>query len=241
MIKFITAVIFLLAGALSADTSIGKVIVVEGSVKAGSRGLSRGASIYVSDVINVPDGGKIQIRFTDGSILNLIESTQYRIDSYQLSSSGTGQYSAQLVEGGFRAVSGSIGKNSPDNYSVKTPVATLGVRGTLFEANIQSGETFFGCESGTIRVKNKAGERVLGAGQFVSARSQRMLGEVTNVRPAALANALFTPPEGGISQEDVEEGTETGEEEEEAAGENEEEGEEVEEVELSEDEGNPPC
>lgn len=36
----------------------------------------------------------------------------------------------RLLKGGFRAVSGIIGKNDPAEYRVTTPVATIGIRGT---------------------------------------------------------------------------------------------------------------
>lgn len=36
----------------------------------------------------------------------------------------------RLLKGGFRAVSGLIGKNDPDEYRINTPVATIGIRGT---------------------------------------------------------------------------------------------------------------
>ncbi|MFP5305877.1 MAG: hypothetical protein ACLGI7_08645, partial [Gammaproteobacteria bacterium] len=36
----------------------------------------------------------------------------------------------RLLKGGFRAVSGLIGKADPEEYRVSTPVATIGIRGT---------------------------------------------------------------------------------------------------------------
>lgn len=42
----------------------------------------------------------------------------------------------RLVKGGFRAVSGAIGKASRDEYQVRTPIATMGIRGTDYEVDI---------------------------------------------------------------------------------------------------------
>ncbi|MFA5938607.1 MAG: hypothetical protein WC809_04555 [Sinimarinibacterium sp.] len=36
----------------------------------------------------------------------------------------------RLLKGGFRTVSGLIGKGNPDEYRINTPVATIGIRGT---------------------------------------------------------------------------------------------------------------
>lgn len=216
-----------LMSSLFSAEQVGKVVAVEGKVEANQRSLARGAAIFISDVINVAAASKIQIRFTDGGLLNLIEQTQYRIDSYAFNKEGKNEFGAELVKGGFRALSGSIGKENPEGYQIKTPVASIGVRGTIFEANIVRGETFFGVESGSVSVSNRAGQRTLNPGQFVSSTSPTQLGTVTNERPEALRQDLFTPAEGGESL------TEAPTEEEGAGGE--------EEMELHEDEGNPPC
>ncbi len=41
-----------------------------------------------------------------------------------------GQAFFRLLKGGFRAVSGLIGKSNVDEYRISTPVATIGIRGT---------------------------------------------------------------------------------------------------------------
>lgn len=235
---FLSLILFM-SSVFAADP-IGKVIAVEGKVEASKRALSRGASIFVADVVVVNAASKIQIKFSDGGLLNLIEKTEYRIDSYAFKTDGKNEFGAELVKGGFRALSGSIGKENPDGFKVKTPVASMGVRGTIFEANIVRGETFFGCDSGSISVSNEAGARVLNSGEFVSSKSSDQLGDVTDVRPDALSEDLFTAAEGGESLETAESSIEA----EEAAPEGEEEtGEEgeIEEIELPEEEGNPPC
>lgn len=49
--------------------------------------------------------------------------------SAQAASSSSKSY-FKLLRGGFRAVSGLIGKGNADQYRVRTPVATIGIRGT---------------------------------------------------------------------------------------------------------------
>lgn len=247
-----------LLGSNSSGSAIGKVVSVEGTATAtGSNGSARtlrsGSSVYVSDTIATDGTGKVQIKYTDGGLVNLIPSSQYRVDSYPLAGA-SGSYSAELVEGGLRSASGKIAKNNPDKYAIKTPVATIGVRGTLFEVNIQEGTTYFGCDGGKINVTNEGGSRTLrgnlgsNMGEFTSADSRSNLGLVTNVRPPALNLAYFSPPPGGESLDsaqsnedessDQEEESETDEE---GEGEEEEEEEEVDELDISEDEGNPSC
>jgi hypothetical protein len=229
--KIISALLccVLFIGSLISAEPIGKVIAVEGKAQANERSLTRGASIFISDLIKVAASSKLQIRFSDGGMLNLIERTEYRINTYEFNKEGKNEYSAELAKGGFRALSGSIGNANPDGYNVKTPVATIGIRGTIFEANIVNGETFFGCENGQISVRNAAGERILSPGEFVSASSPRMLGDITTVRPDALREAFFTPPVGGQALEQQQAPIDRRAAEQEKK------------LEVNEDEGNPPC
>lgn len=233
--------------AAAEGNAIGKVVSVEGQVQANDRSLSRGSPIFVSDVIAVSDKSKVQIKFTDGGVVNLIPSTQYSINSYQVNKGGGSNYSAELAAGGFRALSGSIGKSDADNYEVKTPTATIGIRGTLFEANIVDGETFFGCTNGNIIVSNEAGERSLHAGQFVSATAINQLGAISRVRPAALSPSVLAPPAGGVSlqkampsngplQKSTEKKLETKEEKGSKSSEK-----QLKEIHIQEHEGNPGC
>lgn len=46
----------------------------------------------------------------------------------------------RLVKGGFRSVSGLIGKLNREDYRVSTPVATIGIRGTSYSARICEGD-----------------------------------------------------------------------------------------------------
>ena len=53
--------------------------------------------------------------------------------------SGASRAFFRLVKGGFRSVSGLIGKISRDDYRVETPVATIGIRGTAYSADLCTG------------------------------------------------------------------------------------------------------
>ncbi len=57
----------------------------------------------------------------------------------QQAGSGTSRAFFRLVKGGFRSVSGLIGKLNHDDYRVSTPVATIGIRGTRYSARLCEG------------------------------------------------------------------------------------------------------
>lgn len=57
----------------------------------------------------------------------------------QQTGSGSSRAFFRLVKGGFRSVSGLIGKFNRDDYRVSTPVATIGIRGTRYSARLCEG------------------------------------------------------------------------------------------------------
>lgn len=67
------------------------------------------------------------------------------VTAAQTSESSGSRAFFRLVKGGFRSVSGLIGKINRDDYRVATPVATIGIRGTRYSARICEGS----CEDRT--------------------------------------------------------------------------------------------
>jgi len=91
-----------------------------------------------------------------------------------------------LLKGGFRAVSGAIGKINHDDYQINTPVATIGIRGTNYLAVIcdtqcandpaiaalvgyiaAEGGLVAGDIAGGIVVTSSKGSIILGPGEYV--------------------------------------------------------------------------
>jgi len=182
----------------SAENLAGKSIAVEGKVSTQDQNLKRGSSVYSKDIISVGQDSGAQIRFMDGGLINIVENTQYRVASYAFTKKEK-QVTIELIEGGFRAMTGTIGKVKPTNYTIKTPVATIGVRGTIFDVLFRDGELSVGAVSGNITVKNEGGSVQLSPGNFVTTDSPSSMGTVTNVQPQSLASTNFSPPPGGVS------------------------------------------
>lgn len=147
---------------------IGQVISAVGTVKATSadkteRQLKRGASIFALETIAVNEASKVQLKFTDGGLINLIEKTEYRVESYVFKElDKKSEAVSTLVKGGFRALSGAIAKENPTGTQVRTAVATMGLRGTRFVAIFDSGKLSSSCDQGKIVVSNDKGEVEIG-------------------------------------------------------------------------------
>jgi len=122
-----------------AQTEVGKVLATRGEVTAmaadgQSRPLARGASLFQGDTVATGADSFVRIRFSDGGSLHLRAATRFAIAEYVFAEQGkrdVGRF--DLVAGGFRAVTGAIGREDKAAYSVKTPVTTIGIRGTDHE------------------------------------------------------------------------------------------------------------
>lgn len=147
---------------------IGQVISAVGTVKATSadkteRPLKRGASIFTLETIVVNEASKVQLKFTDGGLINLIEKTEYRVESYIFKElDKKSEAVSTLVKGGFRALSGAIAKENPTGTQVRTAVAAMGLRGTRFEAILNNDKLSAACDQGKIAVSNDKGEVEIG-------------------------------------------------------------------------------
>jgi hypothetical protein len=133
---FVTAVAWTLPSAQAAVA--GKVILAKGEVTAVRDGreirLTPGAEIHDRDVLTTGEASNLQVRFNDESIIALKERSQLQIEEYRFSGSGTTGESAffRLLKGGFRTITGLIGRKDPGNYKVRTIAATIGIRGTMY-------------------------------------------------------------------------------------------------------------
>lgn len=206
--RLIVLLFFSFQIAAFAEDSIGKVIAAEGDVKAISgasieRILERSSPIFVEDTIILANAARIQIRFTDGSLLNLIPNSEYRIDAYQYRKLlKKDHYSGELLKGGFRSLSGSIAKKNPNEYNIKTPTSTIGLRGTIIEASIVGGTVYFGVDEGRAVVSNSAGSQTIGKGaanQFCIVYSFDKEPMLISERPKNLDRSLFVEPAGGVN------------------------------------------
>lgn len=77
-----------------------------------------------------------RIKFIDNSEITLRPSSQLKIDSFSFEEDKPEKDSAKfdLVKGGLRAVTGTLGKRNKERFGMNTPTATIGIRGTIFIA-----------------------------------------------------------------------------------------------------------
>lgn len=123
---------------VAAAQAAGRVLLAVGEVSALRKGqvvpLTIGSTVESQDSIRVGSESTAQIRFTDDSIVALRAGTEFRVESYAFTGrEGAGSQAVfALVRGGFRTLTGLIGRTDRENYRVKTPISTVGIRGTSY-------------------------------------------------------------------------------------------------------------
>ncbi|MEE8246707.1 MAG: FecR family protein, partial [Alphaproteobacteria bacterium] len=115
---------------------IGHVDNVTGTVSAsradGARvALAEGDAVFEGDEVHTGADSAVAIVFIDDTTFSLGANASMALDELIFdpdSQSGSSAFS--ILEGAFVFVSGKIAEDNPDNMTVGTPVATIGVRGT---------------------------------------------------------------------------------------------------------------
>ena len=171
------------ASGVFAAAPVGKVLAVTGQLQAQREGkavpLAAGVDIFVGDTLMTAADSQAQIRFSDESIVALRPDTLFRVDAYSFKEAQqTEKGFFSLVKGGFRTITGLIGKSNRDAYLVTTPTSTIGIRGTHYlvrmcekDCKQDDGATaatglYGGVVDGRIAVGNDAGTQELGVGEY---------------------------------------------------------------------------
>ena len=100
----------------------------------------RGDNLYEGDTVATNANSNVQIRMIDDSIIWVRPDSRFKIERYQSNQHGAAknEVALRLISGTMRQVTGAIGKASPADYKLSTPNATIGIRGTEFDASYLS-------------------------------------------------------------------------------------------------------
>src|SRR5436190_1418221 len=102
--------------------AVGEVAVARGQAEIRA---ATGTLVQSGDTIRVGPASNAQIRMTDESIVGLRPGTVFRIDAYEYSGQAEPRSIFSLLKGGFRTVTGAIGRlHSRERYAVRTPTGS---------------------------------------------------------------------------------------------------------------------
>ena len=144
VINFIILCLALILTTLPArsNTSIGDVTLSKGNSiidrKDGERGVKVEKDLDIFSYDTVKTGkGQVAIEFLDDTRVDITQHSKLIIDDFVYDPNAkTGKLSLKATLGTVRYASGQIAKNSAQNISIKTPTATVSVRGTDFAMTV---------------------------------------------------------------------------------------------------------
>jgi hypothetical protein len=147
------------------------------------RTLGKGLPLKEGDRLTTSEGASAIVKLQDGTRMTVRPNSEMVIQQFQFKeSSPDNNMVMQLLRGGFRAITGLISKNSPNAAKVVTRTATIGIRGTDFDARLCTTE----CKAESAKVPEKAKANVVQA----SAKLATVLGEVGAVDSAGARRRL---------------------------------------------------
>ncbi|MYM41772.1 iron dicitrate transport regulator FecR [Pseudoduganella sp. CY13W] len=134
----------LLAGASAAWAAqvAGTIVQLSGPLLAKkadgtARILSLRSEVEGGDTLMTEKNTYAMVKFIDNSEITLKPNTTFKVEkfSYEADKPDGDSASFNLVKGGLRSVTGLLGKRNKEKFSMKTPSATIGIRGTTFTAD----------------------------------------------------------------------------------------------------------
>ncbi|MEN0001602.1 MAG: FecR domain-containing protein [Pseudomonadota bacterium] len=153
------SILSFILGPMAAHAEVGTAVDVDQAATVtgtgGANGLQSGARVSVGDVIQTNRAGQVQLRFDDNTRIVVGPNSQFSIADIQMSSSNSAnRFAVDAVRGSFRFISGKSPKNA---FSIRTPNATIGIRGTTFDIEIDR-DTILASLRGVVEVCANGGE-----------------------------------------------------------------------------------
>lgn len=133
--------------------------------------IGKGVELYNGQTLNTGSRGFALIKLDDGTKMTLRPNSTFKIDNVD-TTEGSENALLSLFRGGLRAITGFISKAKPDAFRINTSVATIGIRGTEFDARL--------CEASECQQEEDALEQS-------AQRESRVVGRIALVRGKASA------------------------------------------------------
>jgi hypothetical protein len=157
---------------LAAQEAVGEVLRVQGHVSntrggAGEVLLGPGDSVAVGDTVVTAEGAKVDLRFSDGSLLTVGPSSRVEVSRYAPeATSGQGEALLSLLSGIIKLIVNDGGRW--DRFAVETETAVASVRGTEWLVDAGTGTTAVFVLRGSVEVAGRSaqgGSVTLGPGE----------------------------------------------------------------------------
>ncbi len=138
--------------ALADESAVANVTELDGkafaAITGGSmRTLQKNDRLFQGERVITGRDSELEFKFTDGTTITLGASTIVNVDAYAYRKTTSTpeaepeSFSMSILRGTVRAFTGLLAKRRPGNVRFKTKVATIGIRGTHFAAEVEGDST----------------------------------------------------------------------------------------------------
>ena len=103
--------------------------------------------IYRGDTISTDVTGKAQILFNDDTSLAVAPASVVNIDDFIFNTNKKPYFSAKVVKGASRVISGKIVEQNPIGFKMSSPHGTAGIRGTVVSVVVGPNDDIFSVDS----------------------------------------------------------------------------------------------
>lgn len=170
---------------------------------AGSQRVEAGTTVHTGN------NGNAVLRLDDGQQVALSPNTSFKIDQFRFDNAKPEQNNVtmSLFKGALRVLTGLIGQRDHSKFALKTPTATIGIRGTDFMLMLNaapgaaSPASFLQVIQGGVAATNAAGTAAFAAGTTATVTSATALasGIAASALPASVASAFSSLGSLGLS------------------------------------------
>ncbi|MGV6821101.1 MAG: FecR family protein [Parvularcula sp.] len=118
------------------NAAIKNEVSIQGAEETTSRSAEVGGDVALRDKITSGDNSALQVLLLDETVFTVGPRAELEIDRFVYDpDAGTGEMAAAVARGAFRFMSGRTARK-PGAVNIETPVASMGVRGTIVEGAI---------------------------------------------------------------------------------------------------------
>ena len=127
-----------------------------GTLEDDQRKLDIGSGIFQDETIDTWTNSTTQLLFLDETTLTMGPDSSMLLDKFVFDpDSNTGEFVLSTTKGAFRFITGSV---DPSSYTIETPIATMGVRGTIIEWRVNKNNVLLKLVHGAADICNSGGE-----------------------------------------------------------------------------------
>lgn len=148
-----------LFGAAAAVEPVGSAIKIKQNVTGigtdGTRNLRVSDAVYRNEEISAASKSHGELELSDGSKIIVGENSVVLLDDFVVGDGGFKSGTIKVIRGAFRFVTGRSTKKG--TFTVTTPMATIGVRGTFFDVYVGGGKETVVLFRGEVRVCSTSG------------------------------------------------------------------------------------